>query len=110
MSEVLAPTPIDIEAEFERGFAGLTEVPVALPDLLKARDDLIADIVGRMPTEHRRFLVSFKSGEPQWDVLGLTAVDQLPAVRWKMMNLASLEKDRRVALLARLCTVLGLDE
>lgn len=35
MSEVLAPTRKDISGEFERGFQGMTEEPVALIDLLE---------------------------------------------------------------------------
>ena len=46
MSEVLAPRLKDLSLEFERGFLGMTAEPVALDDLLHARDALIADAVG----------------------------------------------------------------
>src|SRR5580704_7878776 len=59
MAEVLAPARLDIEAEFSRGFEGMTEASVTLHELLHARETLIADIVGNMPPDHRRFLVSF---------------------------------------------------
>jgi hypothetical protein len=45
-----------ISGEFERGFQGMTEEPVTLDELLAARETLIAEIVGNMPDEHRRFL------------------------------------------------------
>jgi len=48
MAEVLAPVRLDITAEFRRGFAGLTETPASLDELLQAREDLIAAIVGRI--------------------------------------------------------------
>jgi hypothetical protein len=48
---------------------------------------LISDIVGKMPEAHRRFLVSFERGEPDWPLLGLPAVPELPAVKWRQRNL-----------------------
>ena len=60
MAEALAPTRRDITQEFERGFEGMTEKPVKLDDLLQAREDLITEIIGKMPNEHRKFLATFK--------------------------------------------------
>ena len=83
MAEVLAPTRQDITQEFERGFEGMTEQPVTLDDLLQAREELIAELVGKMPDEHRRFLASFKRGKPEWELLGIPHAEQLPAVQWR---------------------------
>lgn len=107
MSDVLEPTRLDIALEFERGFDGMTTNPVTLEDLLNAREDLIGTVVGEMPEEHRRFLVSIKHGEPDWALLGLPDLENLPAVRWKLENLTKLDKTKRAALLARLSQVLG---
>src|SRR5690606_4453673 len=71
MHEVLAPKLKDITQEYERGFVGMTETPVELDELLSARQALIDEIVGRMPEEHRDFLISFERGEPDWPLLGL---------------------------------------
>lgn len=108
MSEVLAPTRRDISEEFARGFDGMTDQPVTLEELVRTREDLIGEIVGNMPGEHRRFLVSVKEGEPDWNLLGLRGVEALPAVRWKLQNLAHLETEKRGALIARLRDVLGV--
>lgn len=48
LAELLAPARRDIAEEFRRGFAGMTEVPVALDDLVRSREHLIAEAVGRM--------------------------------------------------------------
>jgi hypothetical protein len=61
MAEVLAPTRHDITQEFARGFEGMTENPVTLDEQLNAREDLIAELVGKMPNEHRRFLASIRA-------------------------------------------------
>jgi hypothetical protein len=110
MAEVLEPTRLDIAAEFERGFEGMTENPVTLDDLAQAREDLVGIIVGQMPEEHRRFLISSKRGEPDWAVLDLPDVRDLPAVRWRLENLAKLDKTKRAALVERLSEVLGIPQ
>jgi len=110
MAEVLAPVRLDIAAEFARGFAGMTETPVTLAELLQAREDVIASIVGNMPADHRRFLISIKRGEPDWVLLDLPGAEALPAVRWRLENLARLDATKRAALLTRLGEVLGIPD
>lgn len=102
MHEVLAPTRKDISAEFQRGFDGMTSEPVAFADLLAARETIVATMVGEMPNEHRRFLIGFKRGEPEWASLGVPGAEQLPALRWKLHNLGRLNADRRAALVTAL--------
>jgi predicted nucleotidyltransferase component of viral defense system len=108
IAEVLAPARLDIGAEFARGFEGMMDAAVTLDELVHARETLIADIVGNMPPEHRRFLVSFKSGEPEWALLNVPGAEALPAVRWRSENLVKLSQQKRSALLTRLNEVLGL--
>jgi hypothetical protein len=110
MAEVLAPMRLDISAEFARGFAGMTETPVMLDELLQAREDVIANIIGNMPADHRRFLISIKRGEPDWALLDLPGAEALPAVRWRLENLARLDATKRAALLTRLGEVLGIHD
>jgi Domain of unknown function (DUF1814). len=97
MAEILAPQLLDVSAEYKRGFEGMTRDSVTLADLLKARQDLIADIVGGMPEQHKHFLISVKRGEPDWALLDLPGAKDLPAVRWK------LAKSHRRISLGRYC-------
>ena len=108
MAEVLAPTRLDIAQEFARGFEGMTETPVTLDDLLQAREEFIAELVGKMPEDHKRFLVSLKKGEPEWALLDIQDAEKLPAVRWRLQNLAKLDKPKRAALIDGLRQVLEL--
>ena len=107
MSEVLAPTRKDISDEFLRGFEGMTEEPVSREELIAAREDLIAKIVGEMPEPHRRFLISFERGEPDWALLDVPAAAELPAVKWRQQNLDKLPKTKRDALVEALEKVLA---
>jgi len=108
MSEVLAPQRLDISAEYKRGFEGMVDEPVSLDDLLKAREDLINEIVGKMPDDHKKFLVSVKKGAPDWQLLGLPGAKDLPAVRWKLENLAKLSAEKRAELLKGLNKALNI--
>jgi len=98
MAEVLAPTRKPLREEFERGFVGMTEEPIPLPELETAREAIIAEMVAAMPDDHRRFLVSFKRGEPNWELLGIPEAQYLPAVMWKQRNLAKLPDAKRAEL------------
>lgn len=105
LAELLRPNPKDIAREFAEGFEGMTDAPVALDELLAARDALIREIVDTMPEGHRNFLIGFKRGEPDWEGIGLPAAADLPAVRWKQLNLDRLPPERREALTDRLRAV-----
>lgn len=102
MFEVLRPTLKALDGEYARGFDGMTETPVRLEDLSATRDQLIAQIVDDMPQEHRDFLISFERGEPDWGLLGLPGVADLPAVKWRQLNLDKLAGKKRTALVTAL--------
>lgn len=106
-SEILAPPRQPLKEEFERGFVGMTDTPVTIEDLERAREELIADITGKMPPEHREFLLSLKRGEPKWPLLDIPHAQDLPAVRWRLQNLEKLDADKRKDLLRRLEAVLA---
>jgi len=110
MAEVLAPPRLDITAEYRRGFEGMVEEKVSLDELLEARENLIGEIVGKMPEAHRRFLISVKRGEPDWTLLDLPGAKDLPAVRWKLENLAKLSAEKRGQLLKGLSAALQIKE
>lgn len=110
MAEILAPQRQEISAEYKRGFEGMVERPVSLADLLDAREVLIEEIVGKMPDSHKKFLVSVKRGEPDWSLLELPNVKELPAVRWKLENLAKLTDEKRAQLLDGLNKAIGIDQ
>lgn len=102
MAEVLAARSKPFTAEFQRGFVGMTAEPVAEAELLAVRDRLKEIVVGEMSKALRRFLVSFERGEPEWDLLGLPSISELPAVQWRQHNLDSLTAERRAELVAQL--------
>jgi hypothetical protein len=102
MGEVLRVRRKDISGEFTRGFAGMTDAPISLDELLAAREAVVKSIVGGMPAEHRQLLISFEQGAPDWSLLGLPEAANLPAIRWRQFNLDKLSKDKRASLVTNL--------
>jgi hypothetical protein len=70
------------------------------------RETMIETVVGGMPDAHRRFLLSFERGEPKWELLGVDAINELPAVKWRQHNLDKLSAEKRGALVTQLEQVL----
>jgi predicted nucleotidyltransferase component of viral defense system len=106
ISEVLNARRKDITVEFSENFEGMTTEPVKLDELLETREALVAAIVGDMPKAHRDFLVGFKQGAPDWSLLGVPEAANLPAVRWKQLNLDKLSVNTRDRMINQLKTVL----
>jgi predicted nucleotidyltransferase component of viral defense system len=108
ISEVLAPTRKDITHEFHQGFDGMTTDAVTLDELIATRERLIVSIGGGMPESHKQFLLQFKRGTPNWTLLSVPGAAELPAVRWKQINLDKLSAENRARLVRQLATVLNL--
>jgi predicted nucleotidyltransferase component of viral defense system len=90
--EVLFPSLRDIRQEFEHNFAGMTVEPVELDALLAARERMVREIQQRLTADGRRFLMSLVAAEPEWKLLNVPHLEQLPSLRWKLQNLERLQK------------------
>jgi hypothetical protein len=88
----------------------MTETPVTLDDLLRAREEFIEVLVGKMPAEHRRFLLSVKEGKPEWGLLDIPHVEKLPAVQWRLQNLTKVDPKKRELLLGNLRKALKIEQ
>jgi hypothetical protein len=62
-----------------------------------------------MPHEHRRFLLSCKKCKPEWELLGIPHADQLPAVQWRLQNLAKADAKKREKLVGDLLMALRIE-
>ncbi|MDT7532995.1 nucleotidyl transferase AbiEii/AbiGii toxin family protein [Sphingobium sp. SA2] len=90
--ELLCPHRLDIAPQYNDEFAGMTVKVEALDTLLAARETLIGMVRQRAGTaDSRRFLTSFLMLDPDWSAIGLSdQMAELPAVRWKLLNLQRL--------------------
>lgn len=92
MQELLSPRPKDIRREFASDFAGMTSNEVTVEQLESVREVLFQDLHASLDEAERRFLLSVKRIEPEWEILGLPGIERLPAIQWKLLNLSRLKK------------------
>lgn len=102
MGEVLSGRVKDLASEYRNGFEGMTEEDVAIEELSKTQQEMIGKLIGEMPGRHREFLIGFERGEPDWSLLDIAHVVDLPAIRWRQRNLDKLDADQRAALVTLL--------
>jgi len=107
MHEVLSGRKKSLAEEYEQGFVGMTEEPVAIDELIAVQDVMIKLLLGDMPERHKEFLVGFELGRPNWSLLNIPHASTLPAVRWRQRNLETLEAEQRAKLVENLERVLG---
>jgi len=105
---LLAPKLRDIEHSFGSDFVGMTEENITLEMLYAARARLINAVISGMTSEQKAFLVSFYEGSPDWDKLGLSGVAELPAVKWRQLNLDRAGTGTRAEIVRQLTSVLEL--
>jgi len=90
--EVLFPSLRDIRHDHEHNFKGMTAEPVALEELLAVRERMLRELQKGLDADERRFLLSLVAAQPEWGVLGIAHLEQLPGIRWKLHNLELLQK------------------
>jgi len=90
--EVLFPKTKPLEPAFSHEFAGMTREAVSLKALLVAQARLIEGLPRQLNERQRSFLLSLVRAEPDWSLLPFPHLQELPALKWKMLNLAQLKK------------------
>lgn len=90
--EVLFPFLRDIRHDYMHNFEGMTAEPVPLDALLAVRERMVRELQQGLDDTERRFLLSLVGGQPDWPLLGIAHLEQLPGIRWKVDNLARLQK------------------
>ena len=106
IAELLSPNLSDIREIYEKEFVGMTIETVSLEELIFARERLVKEINESLTDSEKQFLISFKSLEPYWDLLGIPDIENLPAVHWKIINLRKMELVKREEAISKLKKVL----
>lgn len=97
---------VDFEGLYSGQFVRMTPTPVPLPALLETRERLAREIHRRLDAPLKRFLLSVQNAEPEWDLLGVKGAGELPAVKWRMLNVRKMTPEAREAEVKRLREVL----
>lgn len=89
--ELIRPSLAALDEAFVKEFEGMTTEPVDLNDLKAARRRMTDDLLARLDDNAMRFLLSLHDGQPDFEAIGLPQAAELPAVRWKILNLEKLK-------------------
>lgn len=105
--ELLAPRWRSLQSMFEGDFDGMAFRNVTVEELAAAGRQLLNLLLGQMTDSEQRFLYSVYDEVPDWSALGWQHVHDLPAVKWKLMNIARMTERKRQAALGELRQIVG---
>jgi predicted nucleotidyltransferase component of viral defense system len=90
INEMLNPNFIDQNEAFERQFSGMSLEPFSYEDFMATRIRLIDQIKRSLTNNDKNFLLSFKKGEPKWELFDALKLKDMPAIKWKLLNIRKL--------------------
>ena len=106
IAEMSSPRFAPLAQVFNSEFSGMTLVPVTLEDLEEARGRLVVELRAMLTEEDKEFLLSVKRGTGNWKTFAHPAAERLPAIQWKLQNLARMTPQKRATAIGRLEAVL----
>ena len=80
---------------YQREFVGMVEHPVNYEELESARLTLINTILSDLTANDKEFLISVNQGKPEWGLIKLDHVQDLPGVKWKLININKMTHEKR---------------
>lgn len=92
MHELLTSARRIRDETYDEEFAGMTRVAATRETLVEAGRRLYEDIGSRLTGSVAAFLISLHDAEPDFGLIGLPEAAELPAVRWKLVNLERLKR------------------
>ena len=109
MHEVLQPHLVNQRSVFDKQFQGMVDIPFTYKEFEFTRNKLIETVNSSLTDADRSFLLSFERGNPDWDLFPVSRLKDMPAVKWKLLNIRKLVKSNPVKhneLLLKLETLL----
>lgn len=95
LEELLAPRWKDIQSQYLGEFSGMTRQNVTVDELKQAAITAHQLILGGLTETEKKLIVSIYSNAPQWESSPIAHIQHLPAVNWKLLNIAKMPEDKR---------------
>ena len=95
MAELLAPMPKSAPKVYQAEFEGMAFTHINLEQLEGVLPTLSARIHNSLNDVDKRFLMDLKLGTQNWESFVLPEAEKLPAIQWKMQNLARMTPEKR---------------
>lgn len=100
--EMIQPNLLDQRKLYIDQFQGMASEESTYEELEVARTQLIQTIEDILTEDDRSFLLSFKKGDPKWDLLGISGAESFPGVRWKLMNINKMNPEKHKKMITNL--------
>jgi predicted nucleotidyltransferase component of viral defense system len=110
MSELLSPNFQDFRQAYENEFKGMSSIEVSYKELEKIRKELPSLIFSKLSKNERKFLLSVKMGIPDFSLLSISGLENLPAIKWKVENISRMESKKRITATEKLKSILNLSQ
>ena len=81
---------------------------VSLDELLGARETLIKTIDQELSSNEREFILSVKQGKPNYTLMPFDNLAELPALKWKILNVRKMDKKKHAVMLNKLNAILTI--
>lgn len=93
--EVLFGPAKPLMDSFDREFLGMTSHEVSLAELEDVQRKVRDELPGQLDEAEQRFLVSLVSNAPDWSLIDIPHLKDMPAIRWKLTNLERLQRENK---------------
>jgi predicted nucleotidyltransferase component of viral defense system len=90
--ELLEPKSPAMQETFSTQFAGMTKHTFTYTDFLETWQQLTQAIKKELLPSDKEFLISLKKANPDWGLIDIPYLQNMPAVLWKLENLRTLIK------------------
>ena len=108
INELLNPRLKDFHKVFENEFQGMTLETINFKELVSLRENMVKSISLSLTLNEKRFIISFKEMQPDWELLGLENIKDLPSVKWKLLNISRMDSKKHKMALEKLKSYLEL--
>jgi predicted nucleotidyltransferase component of viral defense system len=89
--EVLFSRENDMHSTYDNEFKGMPRLSLTLKELMEVRHRLQKELPLALTSEQKEFLLGLVSGEPDWALMKIPHLCEMPAIRWKLKNLGDLK-------------------
>lgn len=86
----------------------MTDTSISHDELSTIRAELPSLLLSSFTDNEKNFLLTLKSGDPDWSLLPIKGVETLPGIQWKIKNINKIPDDKRKAHHNKLKQVLDL--
>jgi predicted nucleotidyltransferase component of viral defense system len=90
--ESLQPNAIDQTDALEHQFEGMSDIVFNYADYEEARIKLITQVNAALTETDKDFILSFESGNPDWNKCCAGDLSNYPSVKWKLQNINKLKE------------------